>query len=117
MNVRYGSSTVLDRIDLRIARCDIFTIVGPNGSGKSTLLRTLIGGVQPSRGTVRRAQGLRLGYVPQRLDLDPSLPVTVGRFLGLSNLTSTREKRAALDAAGAPDPTRRQMAELSGGQF
>ncbi len=48
MNVRYGSSTVLDRIDLRIARCDIFTIVGPNGSGKSTLLRTLIGGVQPS---------------------------------------------------------------------
>ncbi|WP_111537007.1 metal ABC transporter ATP-binding protein [Palleronia aestuarii] len=108
---------VLDDVDFTIRRGEIVTIVGPNGSGKSTLLRTILGGVRPSRGRIDRAPGLRLGYVPQRLALDPTLPMTVTRFLGLTRRIPPRERDAALTRAGIPDLGGQQMADLSGGQF
>ena len=115
--VRLGGATVLHDVDLCVDRGEIVTIVGPNGSGKSTLLRALIGAVKPSRGTVHRAQGLRIGYVPQRLHIDPTLPLTVTRFLSLPRRHPGAEVRAALDRAGLPDLRTRQMTDLSGGQF
>ena len=72
--VRLGGRTVLRDIDLDIGPGEIVTIVGPNGSGKSTLLRVLVGALKPSAGRIRRQAGLRLGYVPQRLDIDPRCP-------------------------------------------
>ena len=81
--VRYVGASVLRDVSLSVAPGEIVTIVGPNGSGKSTLLRTIIGAVAPAAGSVRRAEGLRIGYVPQRMALDPSLPLTARRFLSL----------------------------------
>jgi zinc transport system ATP-binding protein len=115
--VRLGRHEVLHDVSLSIEPGEIVTIVGPNGSGKSTLLRALIGAVPLSRGQVRRAPGLRLGYVPQRLHIDPTLPMTVMRFLALPRRRSADDLRAALDRAGLPDLRHRQMADLSGGQF
>jgi len=115
--VRLGGATVLHDVSLSIDRGEIVTIVGPNGSGKSTLLRALIGAVGPSRGTVRHAEGLRIGYVPQRLHIDPTLPLTVTRFLSLPRRHPVADVRAALDRAGLPDLRQRQMTDLSGGQF
>lgn len=117
LTVRYGGAAVLDQVDFRIDRDEIVTIVGPNGSGKSTFLRALLGGVRPSGGRIVRAPGLRLGYVPQRLVLDPTLPMTVARFLGLPRRVASADARAALETAGVPGIAVRQMAELSGGQF
>jgi len=93
------------------------TIVGPNGSGKSTLLRTIIGAIKPVRGQIRRTPGLRIGYVPQKLHIDPTLPLTVTRFLGLPRRHAPAIVRAALEQAGLPDLRDRQMTDLSGGQF
>ena len=115
--VRLGGATVLHDVSLSIDRGEIVTIVGPNGSGKSTLLRALLGAVGPSRGTVRHAEGLRIGYVPQRLHIDPTLPLTVTRFLSLPRRHPVADVRAALDRAGLPDLRQRQMTDLSGGQF
>ena len=115
--MRLGGATVLHDVSLSIDRGEIVTIVGPNGSGKSTLLRALIGAVKPSRGTVRHAEGLRIGYVPQRLHIDPTLPMTVTRFLSLPRRHPVADVRAALDRAGLPDLRTRQMTDLSGGQF
>ncbi|MCZ0812398.1 MAG: metal ABC transporter ATP-binding protein [Pseudomonadota bacterium] len=117
LGVRIGRNRILDHVDFAIERGEIVTIVGPNGSGKSTLLRALIGAVTPSEGEITRAPGLRIGYVPQRLHIDPTLPMTVGRFLSLPRRQPAAEVRAALDAAGLPDLAKRQMADLSGGQF
>ncbi len=117
LTVRYGRTIVLDDVDLRIDRDEIVTIVGPNGSGKSTLLRALLGGVRAAGGQILRAPGLRLGYVPQRLSLDPTLPLTVARFLGLPRRVRSGDIHAALEAAGLADVASRQMADLSGGQF
>ena len=117
VTVRLGGTTVLANVDLSLERGEIVTIVGPNGSGKSTLLRVLIGVVQPDRGRVIRAPGLRIGYVPQKLHIDPTLPMTVRRFLGLPHRHGAADVARALDRAGLPDLAGRQMAGLSGGQF
>ncbi|REC57288.1 metal ABC transporter ATP-binding protein [Rhodosalinus sediminis] len=117
LSVGYGATRVLEHVDFHIDRGEIVTVVGPNGSGKSTLLRALIGGLAPDAGRVRRAPGLRIGYVPQKLVLDPTLPMTVARFLSLPRRVAPAATRAALEQAGVPGLERRQMAALSGGQF
>ncbi len=117
LSVRYGANTVLDHVDFAIEPGEIVTVVGPNGSGKSTLLRAVIGGITPSAGRVTRGAGLRIGYVPQKLVLDSTLPMTVGRFLSLPRRASDARTRDALDRAGVPGLQARQMAALSGGQF
>lgn len=117
LSIRLGGMTILHDVSLAVDRGEIVTIVGPNGSGKSTLLRAIIGALRPSSGQIRRAPGLRLGYVPQRLQIDPTLPMTVARFLGLPRRPAETDLRHALDQAGLPDLRQRQMADLSGGQF
>ncbi|MEL6599191.1 MAG: metal ABC transporter ATP-binding protein [Pseudomonadota bacterium] len=115
--VSLGGTRVLDRVSLEIARGEIVTVVGPNGSGKSTLLRSIIGAVNPDAGRLHRAPGLRIGYVPQKLHIDPTLPLSVDRFLGLPGRASAADRRAALLRVGAPTLANRQMTDLSGGQF
>jgi zinc transport system ATP-binding protein len=115
--VALGGRQVLHGIDLSIERGEIVTVVGPNGSGKTTLLRALIGAVPLSAGRVERAPGLRLGYVPQRLELDPTLPIGVGRFLGLPRRRDRAAGEAALARVGVAELYGRPMAALSGGQF
>ncbi|NVK62076.1 MAG: ATP-binding cassette domain-containing protein, partial [Rhodobacteraceae bacterium] len=117
LRVSLGGQPVLSDVDFSIAPGEIVTIVGPNGSGKSTLLRTLIGAVRPESGKVRHRPGLRLGYVPQKLAMDPTLPLTVMRFLSLPHRVPAAERAAALEEAGAGTLGDRPMTGLSGGQF
>jgi zinc transport system ATP-binding protein len=117
MDVTLGRTPVLHGVSLRIERGEIVTVVGPNGSGKSTLLRCLIGAQRPTRGRILRSVGLRIGYVPQKLHIDPTLPITVRRFLDLPKRVREAEAQAALAEAGAEGLDGRQMADLSGGQF
>ena len=117
LSVELGGQTVLSHVDLAIEPGEIVTIVGPNGSGKSTLIRAILGAVEPSAGNVRRMAGLRIGYVPQRLAIDPTLPLTVGRFLNLPRKVAPALVKAALQQAGTEALEHRQMADLSGGQF
>ncbi|MDG1769345.1 MAG: metal ABC transporter ATP-binding protein [Yoonia sp.] len=117
ISLRHGDNLVLDRVDLNIEEGEIVTIVGPNGSGKSSLLRVLIGALSPETGTVTRKPGLRIGYVPQKLHVDPTMPITVRRFLNLPKRVSNADATQALATAGAPDVAGRQMSALSGGQF
>ncbi|MCL4187509.1 MAG: metal ABC transporter ATP-binding protein [Rhodobacteraceae bacterium] len=117
LTVRLGAATVLAGVDFRIAPGEIVTIVGPNGSGKSTLLRALLGILRPIAGRVLRRAGLRIGYVPQRLAIDPGLPLTVARFLSLPRRQPAGRIAAALARSGIAGLGGRQMAGLSGGQF
>ncbi|MEX3014736.1 ATP-binding cassette domain-containing protein [Gymnodinialimonas hymeniacidonis] len=117
VTVAYGANTVLSRVDLHVDAGEIVTIVGPNGSGKTSLLRAVIGAVQPASGTITRQKGLKIGYVPQKLHIDPTLPITVERFMRLTDRATRATCQKALDRAGAPDLLHRQMSRLSGGQF
>ncbi|WP_238366302.1 metal ABC transporter ATP-binding protein [Mesobacterium pallidum] len=113
----YGGTEVLHDVSLSVQPGEIVTIVGPNGSGKSTLLRALIGALKPSHGQIVRQAGLRIGYVPQKLHIDPSLPITVRRFLSLPERVHGAAAERALEAAEVPHLGDRQMGALSGGQF
>ena len=116
LSVRLAKHLVLFDIDLEVNRGEIVTIVGPNGSGKTTLLRALVGSV-PFTGSIDPNPGLRIGYVPQRLHLDATLPLTVERFLQLGTPGNGRDARKALAEIGLQDFSGHQMSALSGGQF
>ena len=117
VSVHLGGNKVLLDVDLVINSGEIVTVVGPNGSGKSTLLRVIIGALSPTSGTLKKADDLRIGYVPQRLHMDPTLPMTVNRFLQLPHRISAEEAVSALEQAGAAGLGEKQMSLLSGGQF
>jgi len=95
---------------------EITTIVGPNGSGKSTLLKALIGSIELTKGSVTREVGVRLGYLPQTVNVDPTLPLSVRRLLSLPKPVSDGEANDALANAGVADLGGRKFTDLSGGQ-
>ena len=117
LGLAFGGETVLEHVTLSLAPGEIVTIVGPNGSGKSTLLKALIGVHRPSAGQVLRKPGLRLGYVPQRLAVDRTLPLSVSRFMDLGAGHDAAEKALALRWAGRSGIETRQLADLSGGEL
>ncbi len=96
---------------------EIVTIIGPNGSGKTTLFRTLIGAVQPSSGVLIKSPDLKVGYVPQKLHVDETLPMTVRRFMNLPSGHTRSAVSEALAQAGVPGLDKQQIMDLSGGQF
>jgi len=117
ISVSLSGVPVLSHVSMAMAAGEIVTILGPNGSGKSTLLRALLGIVPLLSGVVVRAEGLKIGYVPQRLAIDASLPMTVRRFLSLPHRVADAEAQAALERVGVEGVAGRQMAALSGGQL
>lgn len=79
----FANTKVLHDISLQIFPKEIVTLIGPNGAGKSTLLKILLGLIQPKEGSVQRDKSLRIGFMPQKIHVDPTLPMTVERFLQL----------------------------------
>lgn len=116
--LRPGSTeTVLQGIDFRIDPQEIITVVGPNGSGKSSLIRALLGHMPLASGRIRRSGDLRIGYVPQRVQVDTAIPMTVRRFLSLPRRVTDAQAAAALARTGVEGVGKRQLTQLSGGQF
>lgn len=117
ISLTYGKRHVLQNVDFSLNAKEVVTIVGPNGSGKSSLLRVLIGAIKPDGGHLTTQAGLTIGYVPQKLGLSESLPLTVGRFLALPKRRPTNQIQHALKRVGAEHLIRVQMTSLSGGQL
>lgn len=115
--VRRGGRVLVEGVDLDIARGEIVTLIGPNGSGKSTTAKMVTGVLKPTMGQVTRKAGLTIGYVPQKLSIDWTLPLTVERLMTLTGRFSAGEVDAALGAVGAAHLKRAAVQELSGGEF
>lgn len=79
--VDFEQRRVLDNIRLTLTKGNITTLIGPNGAGKSTLVKVILGLQSLSSGKIIRQSGIRIGYVPQKLKLNDTLPLTVNRFL------------------------------------
>jgi len=115
--VRRSGRWLVRGIDLDVRRGEIVTLIGPNGSGKSTTAKTAIGVMKADEGTVRRKAGLRVGYVPQKLSIDWTLPLTVERLMKLTGPLPKSEIAEALEAVGIAHLAKAEVQHLSGGEF
>lgn len=117
ISVRHGSLAAIERVDFGIKRGEIVTLIGPNGSGKSSLVRALLGAIPVSNGAVVHAPKLKIGYVPQKLSIDASMPLTVSRFLNLPTRSESAKIVRTAERTGIASLLDRQLGSLSGGQF
>ncbi len=117
VSLRFGQRQVLDHVSISVAPGEAVTLVGPNGSGKTTLVKVLLGLRTPDRGTVQRRRNLRVGYVPQRLHVDPVLPLSVSRLLQLTHRATREEQLAALTEVGMARLLEVSVHQLSGGEL
>jgi len=117
LGVRRSGHWLIRDVDLEVAPGRIVSLIGPNGAGKTTTIRALLGIEAPSAGTVRRAPGLRVGYVPQRIAVDPTLPLGVRHLMRLTRHYSDAMIVEALAAVGMSHRIDAPVRTLSGGEF
>ncbi|MDM3870807.1 zinc ABC transporter ATP-binding protein ZnuC [Porticoccus sp. W117] len=116
VSVSFGKKNVLENVDLCVEKRRIVTLIGPNGSGKTTLVKVLLGLQEVSSGRVQRATDMRIGYMPQKLHIDSTMPLTVGRFLGLSG-ANAQQCREALQRVAVAHLVESPVYGLSGGEM
>ncbi|MEG3618018.1 zinc ABC transporter ATP-binding protein ZnuC [Magnetovibrio sp. PR-2] len=119
LEVAFGDVSVLSGANVSVKPGEIVTIIGPNGAGKTTLVKVMLGLIQPQRGTVQRKPKLHIGYMPQRLSIDPAMPITVERFLrmGLQGKVPDEDCRSVMEEVGAIDVLGHPMQSISGGEM
>lgn len=135
LRVTLGGRPILAGVNFKVPRGQIVALIGPNGSGKTTLLRCLLGLQKVSSGEVRLfgetdipAALPRIGYVPQRLDVERSFALSVREFLALrtertrhwffhSHKTNDAIIGECLAEIGVQELLDRPLAHLSGGQL
>jgi zinc/manganese transport system ATP-binding protein len=133
LSVRLAGRMIIEDVGFTLARGEFCGLIGANGSGKTTLLRAILGFAKPASGQVRIGQvgesrrSAPVGYVPQKILLDPQLPLRArdvvalgldGRRLGLPLPSKARDARVdeMLAAVGAADFAGQRIGDLSGGQ-
>lgn len=104
-------------VDLSIARGEILTLIGPNGAGKSTIAKLVTGVLKPDEGKLQRNDRLRVGYVPQKLTIDWTMPLSVRRLMRLTGRLDDDALMSALEATGIPNLAGSEVRHLSGGEF
>lgn len=111
----FHGQNVVDKVSLSLRPGEIMTVIGPNGSGKTTLIKCLLGLEKADSGLVTRRKNLRVGYVPQKLQIQKVLPVTAEWFLQLSQHQG--ELREMTDELGITHCLRKSIHTLSGGEM
>lgn len=117
INLALQGKPILQEVSLAVAAGEIVTLIGPNGAGKSTLVRVLLGLVRPDSGQIHRRPGLRTGYMPQRLAVDHTLPLTARRFITLGTRARRREIEAVVEETGTVQVLNHPLQSLSGGEL
>ncbi|WP_439134302.1 zinc ABC transporter ATP-binding protein ZnuC [Pseudomaricurvus sp.] len=126
LSLQFGERKILDGVSIDLHSGEIVTLIGPNGAGKTSLVRVVLGLQAPTEGSLVRTPNLSIGYMPQKLHIEPSLPLTVERFLQLALGYHLRrggkrrhEREAILDSltlTGIEHLLHSPMHTLSGGE-
>lgn len=116
LTVELDGEKIIKDLSFEVRQGEILVILGPNGAGKSVLLRALLG-VLPYRGEIRWREGIKIGYVPQRLPFIKDIPLSVREFFGLKKVPE-KEIREILNLLGVGDEIlEKNVGDLSSGQF
>lgn len=117
VSLRLHGNAVLEQVSLQVQRGEIVTLIGPNGAGKTSLVRIVLGLLKADAGSVKRQPRLRIGYMPQKLHIDTTLPLTVDRFLMLAPGVKRPAVLKALEEVAASHLLKRPLQQVSGGEL
>ncbi|WP_313515642.1 ATP-binding cassette domain-containing protein, partial [Pseudomonas sp.] len=117
VGVEFNAKAVLQDVQLTVKPGEIVTLIGPNGAGKTTLVRIALGLLKPKIGEVWRLPKLRIGYMPQKLQVEATLPLSVLRFLRLVPGVTRYTALAALTEVGAEQVIDSPLRSISGGEL
>lgn len=104
-------------VDFAVNAGEIVTLIGPNGSGKSTTAKMALGILDPSEGRATRRDSLKIAYVPQKVAIDWTLPLTASRFMRLTGKLDRASIKDAMAATGTEHLADAEVRNLSGGEF
>ena len=117
INKDFAEKKILENISLTIEEGQIVTLIGPNGAGKTTLVRIALGLLRPDSGSIYHRPALRIGYMPQRVHIEPTLPLTVNRFLQLANRQDKTLLSDTLEELKISHLEGQQLTAISGGEL
>lgn len=120
ISISFGKKSILKDVYLTVDRGEIVTLIGPNGAGKSTLVRVVLGLLKPNQGEVIKADSIKIGYMPQKLHVDPYLPLSVARFLEIAKDEETIKKTdfyQLMHKMGIEAILKSPIQEISGGEL
>ncbi|MCY4440796.1 MAG: metal ABC transporter ATP-binding protein [Deltaproteobacteria bacterium] len=117
IGVRRGERWIIRHVDLKVTRGELVYLIGANGAGKSTCVKAILGLIDVDEGQVTRAPSLEVGYVPQRLQVTATLPMTVRRLMTLTGRFAADRIDSALAAVGLERLGDPPVTTLSGGEF
>lgn len=117
LSVAINGKMIISDIDITVASGEIVTLIGPNGAGKSTLIRAILGLITPKSGVIALLPGIRIGYMPQNLNLNRNLPMTVRRFVGISGRVEKGKRQSVLEETGVAHMVDASIHDISGGEF
>ena len=117
IGVHRGERWIIRHVDLEVACGKLVYLIGANGAGKSTCAKAVLGLIEISEGSVERTRSFEVGYVPQRLPINPTLPLTLRRLMTLTVSFAAREIDAAITAVGLQRLGDPPVSTLSGGEF
>jgi zinc transport system ATP-binding protein len=120
ISLKLNNQEILKDINLEIKKGEITTLIGPNGGGKTSIARILIGALKPSAGKVTIIKNSRIGYMPQKLSIDHTIPMRAIDFINLTsikpkNLQSNQNELAG--KLGINNILTKPISEVSGGQL
>ena len=117
IGVQRSERWIIRHVDVRVPRGALVYVIGANGAGKSTCAKAVLGLIEIDEGAVERAADVAVGYVPQRLAISPTLPLTLRRLMTLTGRYARNEIEAALAAVGLERLGNPPISTLSGGEF
>ena len=117
VNFAIRGTPILQNVHLQVSSGEIVALIGPNGAGKSTLVRVILGLIQADSGQVWLKPGIRIGYMPQRLTVDDTLPLSVQRFVTLGGVATRERVRTALAEVGVAAVLDTPVQAISGGEM
>lgn len=116
VSYKKNKAIILKDINLELKSGDIVTIIGPNGGGKTSLAKIILGIKKPTSGKVERKKGLSVGYMPQKINLNSMVPITVKEFLLLNKSLETNLDNIIF-ASEVKKILNKQVSDLSGGEL
>jgi len=117
VSVLKNQKSILENIDIQINKKDFITIIGPNGAGKTMLLKCLMGFYKPTSGMIERKEKLKIGYMPQSINVINTMPITVKDFITVKKKYDDVSLHKVITEVNLGEIVNKQLSVLSGGEM